>query len=578
MKRKTMFMVQGIVSLVAVIAIGVMSVLSPISVVVYPTTEDFYYLGEVAAECEDSEELSKWVTELAISSKQPAKELTEDDKEYLARILQAEAAEVTEKAELEAKIIAYEVAVELEKSLRNDTRKQKEHAEILETISEMEKELDKTFEEKKVAESVVLKRQVAVHGQLTKGVEMSVSILAVLTNIKGFINLDKLITANKRFDELTIKEELDDEQTKEKSELVAFLSDRQNYEGINAKVMNISMFVSGLYNKALEQEEDLYSFNKYRVMYQTVYDENVVLDTDGLSGISTLPGLFGLLSYIVFVLCMVINAIIALIKALTCIKKPNKLYEGAIKRFMPTAVFAIIGLLVATCMGSAYLNVIGIIMLVIVFCVFLLNGFAVRMEKRNKEENIWLNFTQGAALLCSVLALIAALLLVSGNPFDTYNASFLTQLQKGQNIIKAEKLASYCLGVFGLCGILACSYLTAVSLQRMACLSGRKKSEADIFAKLNIFAYIFEGVLIMGIPVLMIMGISLGNTAIVVLIFQVVMMAIQIVSKVLCKKFATNLSETRITELQSAAYFTENELDNHNLQQPIAEGIQNQRS
>ncbi len=576
MKRKTMFMVQGIVCLVAVLVIGVLSVFSPINVTVYPTEEDFIYLGKVVAGCENAEELSEWLVETAASSQQPAKELTEDDKEYLAKVAQAEAAEAAEKAELETKILAYEAAIELEKTLRFSSSTEKEHAELLKTISEMEKELDKAFEGKKVAESVVLKRQAAVDGQFYKGVEISVPLLEALVNIKGFINLDKLITANKDLDKLIASSinGLDASEEEKKTELTKYLADKKNYEGINTDAVKVSMFLTGIYNKDLEDEKDLFYSNKYRIMYRTIYEENAVLDQTGSNGLIAISGLVGVLVYIISVIWLVINAIISLFKALVCIKNPDKLYTGAIKGFKTTGTLVLIGILSATCMGSASLNAIGIIMLVLVFCVYLLNGFAVRTEKRSKEENLWYNITQGAALLCSVAALVAILLLIAGNPYDTYNASLLASLQKGKDIINAQKIASYGIGIFNLFAIFACGLVMAISLRKMACIGGTKKLDIEILGRLTVLAYIIEGVLIIATLVLMIMGVSLGSAAIVALIMFVVMLGLQIATKILCKKFVTNLRETEIADLQNAAYYDE-KVSTVQPQQVVTEGTEN---
>lgn len=564
MKRKTMFTVQGIVSFIAVIVIGILSIFSPVYVVMYPSESTMGELVAIAANSgDDSEEMKLWAEKLAAAmyEEEGAKAEEEEEGELQKRIIQAETDEAAEKAELGAKVEAYETALKTEKELEKEAS-DSEYARLAlaalrEEISAMEKELDEAFKGKKVAESAVLKRQAALGGQGVEGFETAVPLFDFLTNVQGSVNAIKLILTYDSLNRLLADESPSENTLKSISELQEYLADKQNYKGITPSALNVAMFVSGLSVDATAEEE-----NRYSVMYQAIYEEEAVLDRSGRLGLSLFPGLCGAIFYVVAVVTLSVIAVVALILALRHIRNPEKLYGGAVKSFGNAGV-AVAFLLAATVLCNGFLSATGIIILVVAVAVFLFNGLAVRTGEWSREENAWLNITQGTGILSAAGALTVALVLLAGNPLSFWNEGLLCLLQKGFKVSLANGLYSCGLGLCGCFGILAYSFTALISLSGAACIQSKKKGSVKALrARNNVGFLALEGISIIIVLTLLVMGMPVNNGAIAALIVSFLLIALQVFGKILCRKAAGNLTEEKIEELGSAAVFYEKESAN----------------
>lgn len=576
MKRKTMFTVQGIVSFIAVIVIGILSIFSPVHVAMYPSESTASELVEIAANSgDDSEEMKRWLENLATAMTGKAEDdeadpeekeeaEAEEDVELLKKILQAEMDEAAEKAELELKVSAYEVASARLSKLQKKTDKSEEESLELEAlqkkIPEMEKELDETFKGKKVAESTVLKRKAALREQGAKGFETAVPLLDFLTNVQGSINAVKLMSTYDSLDRLLALQSSSEDTLKSISELQEYLADKENYKGINPSALNVAMFLEELSVDSTGESSS--EPNRYRVMYQAIYEEDPVMDSSAMSASAFCPVLCGAILYVVAVVYLLASAVVMLIVALRHIGNPEKLYGSAVRKFDNVGIF--IGcLLASTVLCNGFLSVTGIIILVIAVVVFLFNGLSVRTGQWSKEENAWLNITQGTSILSAAGALTVALVLLAGNPLAFWNEGLLCLLQKGIKVSLANELYAWGLGVCGCFGILAYSLMAFANLSRTACIRDRKKGNVKVSGlRGNSGFWFLEGISVMIVLALLVMGMPVNNGAIAALIVSLALIALQVSGKILCRKTAGTLTKERIEELKSAAVFDGKESEN----------------
>lgn len=300
---KNLFKFRGFAALAAVLAIFVSMFLPVCSIEVHLTEQSADHLQEIsdgAAKATPNASLSleKFMTDVKTSLELSDKYTDDDRKEMETKILEIESSRYDKKKALgealaefviDKRIIeSYNSKVAEGKTLTDEEQKEKET--LSERVEELEIFIQKELKTTDMKNQDDISRlMVQITGN--KGYTINLSFFNSLINIKSVINSVTLLNAMRTRDNAVkriaeIEEELaiDDSKSKDQLEIslkknketleksLSFIDDKNNYNGISVKSLNIALIFENNMNKA-----ELYK-NKYTKANGFIYDYQILYD------------------------------------------------------------------------------------------------------------------------------------------------------------------------------------------------------------------------------------------------------------------------------------------------------------
>lgn len=429
-------------------------------------------------------------------------------------------------------------------------------AELESQIASLKTKLINLLKEKSVAEFVTLRKQ----AKETKGFTFSVPLFDFLMNIKGTINAFKIYDNHQAILRASFSTaQTPPDVTKE----LAYIANAKNYEGVNASTLNVVMLFVGMNadGKDIEQWEaeqpDWGAFDaeeqQIEGMYRAVYCEDLIAD-EGMMGFGmsyAVSLILGIVFYLIGIIVLLVGMVKGLVNALIGIKQRDK----ACKRIIEgsgTLLTGMIFLLAAMSLPGGSLSGTGIALLVISLVLASFNGVAVRLGKRSKEENAWLNFRQGEGVAVTVGALIVVLLLQSADVFSFWNQGMLFLLKSGIAFEMATTLFAMASTLVMFAVFTSYGFMIGNYSRKVACLPEQKSVKGEVKA-----TPMAEAVSVVVFLVLLLIPVALlgifGDWFIAALVIVPILAVVMIV----CAKFMGDLEKKlpvgRVEELKTLA-------------------------
>lgn len=563
MKRKTIFTFQGIICLIAVLLIAGLSVFSPITITSHPSISSTNILVSIANKSDDkSDEMTAWIENIQ-NSVLPEKELSEEEADELAKkIAEAYENEKELKQKLTVSVTTYTLACNSKKSLENKNNlsilEQQALDKLNEEIPKLEAELDEMFKGVQVAQTVILSTLPP------KGYTVNIPLIDFITNITGSINAvnlyleytnynstvaefsEKMLTGSLTASEI-------ETYNKKISEYKDFINNSENYKGVNLSAMNVVAFINTFVSQeSIDSNYVKNNFdddNKYTLMYQAAYTNECVIDAFSYAIVRFIPLVLCAMLYIIYLISMVVYLLIAVIGTLMRLKDPKKMSEKNVKNFENVLLCEVLLFGIAIIPG-AKLSLYGILMLIVSFVAASFNAIMARCEKRNKDQNTYLNIRQISGAIGVVLTFAMVMLITSIKPLSLWNTYLIALLKLGIDIKTTTYILSFGLTLLCYIGFMIFATNAKAYLNQTECIvnTGKKKTSAKVVVML-ILAEIFTAAVIIASWVV---GVPLTLSSVASLLVVILLFTLQIVSSALSKK--PNVSILKANELKNCGY------------------------